>query len=130
MFSIKCDNCGEEIFIDGSETFDSYMKNYNYLMDDKGKIVEGSINQYLIYKCPLCNKRYKFTYKDWEKRFREKIAQDVMEARKMEMFSKQINPQTIDPDHGVEFCGQCSGYDGTGYCFVDVIKQCTIRKDK
>lgn len=55
---------------------------------------------------------------------------EVMEVRKQKMFSENINPQTINPDNGLEYCGQCSGYAGDGHCLVDVIKQCTIRKDK
>lgn len=130
MFDIKCDACGEVLIIDEFATAKSYREDMNYLVRDADEIVEDSIQQYLVYKCLGCGKIYKFTYKDWEKKYRLKIAWNVMEARKQEMFSKEINPEIIDPDNGLEYCGQCSGYSGDGYCLVDVIKQCTIRKNK
>ncbi len=130
MFEIQCDNCGDDLVVDDMATLDEYMKDADYLVDDKGKIVEDSIQQYLIYKCLLCEETYKFTYKEWEAKYRKVVAQMAMEMKKQIMFSKNINPQIINPDNGVEYCGQCSGYVGDGHCLVDVIKQCTIRKEK
>jgi RNase P subunit RPR2 len=130
MFTILCDKCGSDILIDEKATSDEYMKDADYIVEEEDRIVEKSVQQYLIYKCILCGEIYKFTYKEWEAKYREKIAMDVMELRKQKMFAENINPQTIDPDHGLEYCGQCSGYAGDGNCLVDVIKQCTIRKDK
>ena len=129
MFEILCDNCGEELVADYRSTLDEYNKDMDYIVEDIGKIVESSLQQYLVYTCMLCDKVYKFTYKDWERRYRERLAMDVMEIRKREMF-KAVNPQSIDPDNGLEYCGQCSGYAGDGNCLVDIIKQCTIRKDR
>jgi len=129
MFTIECDNCGGDLYIDGVATFDSYMSDVNYLVDETGSIVEKSLQQFLVYKCQICGSSYKFTYREWEKRYREKIAREVMEVRKQHMFSTVINPQMIDPDNGIEFCGKCSGYFGDGTCLVDVIKQCTILRD-
>ena len=129
MFEILCDNCGEELIVDHRATVDEYNKDMDYIVEDEEKIVESSLQQYLMYKCRLCEKVYKFTYKEWEKRYREKVAMEVMEVRKHRVF-KAMNPQIIDPDNGLEYCGQCSGYAGDGNCLVDIIKQCTIRKDR
>lgn len=130
MFTILCDKCGGELLIDEKSTSDEYMKDADYIVEEEDRIAEKSVQQYLIYKCILCDEIYKFTYKEWEAKYREKMAMSVMEIRKQKMFSEDINPQTIDPDNGLEYCGQCSGYAGDGNCLVDVIKQCTIRKDK
>lgn len=130
MFEIQCDNCGDDVIVDEISTSDAYLKDGGYTVFDNGKIVEASINQYLIYTCLLCDKNYKLTYKEWEARYRKVVAQQVMEIRKEEMFAANIDPRSINPDNGLEYCGQCSGYEGDGHCFVDVIKQCTIRKEK
>ncbi len=130
MFEIQCDDCGDDLIADEMATLDEYMKDADYLVDDQGKVVEESIQQYLIYKCLLCEKTYKFTYKEWEAKYRQVIAQLAMEMRKQVMFSNDINPQIINSDNGLEYCGQCSGYAGDGHCLVDIIKQCTIRKEK
>ena len=129
MFEILCDNCGEELMVDHRATMDEYNKDMDYIVEDEKKIVESSLQQYLMYKCRLCEKVYKFTYKEWEKRYREKVAMEVMEVRKHKMF-KELNPQIVDPDNGLEYCGQCSGYAGDGNCLTDINKQCTIRKGR
>jgi len=130
MFTILCDDCGGELIINEQKTLDEYFKDADYLLDENsGKLVDDSIQQYLIYTCSVCQKSYKYTYKEWEAKYREKLARQVMEMRKQKMFAEIINPQLIDPDNGIEFCGRCSGYGGDGYCLVDIIKQCTIRKE-
>ena len=46
----------------------------------------------------------------------------------MKAFSA-LNPGTVNADNGLEFCGQCTGYANDGYCLIDIIKQCSVRKD-
>ena len=127
MFTIKCDKCGKNLFVDERLTFDEYRKDNDYVINSEGEIVDSSLQNYLMYKCVQCGEIYKFTYKDLEKRYRKKIAEDVLLVKQMKEF-KHINPQYIDPDNGLEWCGQCKGYAGDGYCLKDIIKQCTIRK--
>jgi len=128
MFTINCEKCGGTLHADTKNTMDEYNKDMNYLVDDIDKIIESTIQQYFIYKCINCGEVYKYTYKDWEKRFRAKIAYEVMEIRMRQMFAEEINPYVIDESHGIEYCGQCGGYGGDGWCLKDIIKQCTIRK--
>lgn len=130
MFDIECEKCGALLRIDEKATIDSYQRDMDYLVDDVGEIIESSIQDYLVYRCIGCGSTYNFTYKDWESKYRKYIAKEAMEVRKQKMFGEEINVKAIDPDNGIEFCGQCSGYSGDGYCLVDIIKQCTIRKDK
>lgn len=129
MFDIGCDKCGNILLVDRRATTDDYVKTMKYLMrESDGELDEGSVQPYIIYKCPSCNESYKFTYKDWEKRYRLQIANDAMEIRKQQMFKEDIDPYSLNPDNGLEYCGQCSGYAGDGTCLTDIIKQCTIRK--
>jgi DNA-directed RNA polymerase subunit RPC12/RpoP len=127
MFEISCEKCGGELMVDIKMTMDEYNKDVSYLVDEIGKIMESTVQQYLIYKCLDCDAIYKYTYKDWEKQLRLKIANEVMEMKKIEMFRGEINPYTIKSGEK-KYCGQCSGYFGDGYCLVDIINQCTIRK--
>ena len=128
MYDITCDDCGSVLNIDMYKTMDEYYKDMDYIVGDTERIASDTVQKYLIYKCDLCNKVYKLTYKEWEERFRIDVAHKVMEVRKQKMFREEINPQSINPDNGLEYCGRCSGYAGDGHCFVDIIKQCTIRK--
>lgn len=127
MFTIDCEACGEDLMVDLHETSEDYYKDINYLINETGDIIEATLQKYLIYKCPLCKGIYKYTYKDWEERIRRKIAKEIMEVRKVKVFS-EINPRSVNADHGLSFCGQCSGYAGDGSCLNDIITQCPIRK--
>jgi hypothetical protein len=130
MFDLECEKCGGMIQIDEYLTAEEYGKDMDYLVDEVGHLVESTIQKYLVYRCISCDATYRFTYKDWEKHIRVKVAKIAMDLRKQKMFAEDINPMMIDPDNGLEYCGQCDGYDGEGNCLVDIIKQCTIRKDK
>jgi DNA-directed RNA polymerase subunit RPC12/RpoP len=127
MFEINCEKCGSELIIDMIATRDEYNKDMNYLLDDKSEVIESTIQQYLIYKCLDCGEIYKYIYKDWERLMRIKTANEIMEIRKQQMFRNDINPYIIKSE-AKEYCGKCSGYFGDGYCLVDIMKQCTIRK--
>lgn len=128
MFDLECKKCGSSIQIDEYLTAKEYSKDMDYLVDDVGKLVTSTIQKYLIYRCDMCGIIYKFTYKDWEESIRIKAAKMAMSLRKQKMFAEDINPMKIDPDNGLEYCGQCDGYDGEGNCLVDIIKQCTIKR--
>jgi len=127
MFSLECTHCGGDLIVDIAATSEAYYEGANYLVDSEGEIIERTIQNYLFYRCGLCNNVYKYTYKDWEESMRKKIAKDVMAIKKIEMF-KNINPASVNADNGLSYCGQCSGYAGDGYCLNDIVKQCTIRK--
>lgn len=129
MFELSCDDCGGKLVADLQATANAYLSDMQYNIDeDSGKIIEDSVQQYLIYTCFICKKDYRFIYKEWERRQRIAIAETIMEMRKQKMFRTEINPQLINADNGISFCGQCSGYFNDGTCFNDVIKQCTIRE--
>lgn len=127
MFAFKCEKCGNKVIVDEMATKDEYMKDMDYLVDENGELLDSAVQQYLIYVCTECGENYKLNHEEWEKKFRKKIAEDTMHVRKAEMF-RQLNPYTIDPDNGLEFCGQCDGVDKEGNCYVDIIRQCTMRK--
>jgi hypothetical protein len=127
MFDIECEKCGGLLIIDQQATSRQFYKDMDYITNDVGEIVEKTLQNYLIYRCKMCGNSQKYTYKDWELMYRKRIANDVMTIRKINMF-KSLNPETLNPDNGIDYCGQCSGYGGDGYCLNDIIKQCTIRK--
>lgn len=129
MLSIRCDKCKKgELVIDEMSTSNMYLQDTgNYSVNiDTGVLEESSIQDYLIYRCNVCDNKHSFTYKEWELKYRMEIANRIMEIRKREAF-KKLNPDTVNIDSGLEFCGKCSGYAEDGYCLVDIIKQCSIR---
>jgi hypothetical protein len=129
MIEFKCDVCDNLVIFDEVATRLEYYLDADYLVDDVGKIIDETLQQYLVYKCTYCNKIYKLTYVDWEYRVREKIAKDIMLARKFNVFKNIVDPSKVDPDNGLEWCGKCDGIED-GYCFTDIIKVCNIRQGK
>ena len=127
MFDIRCEKCNSMLIIDQRATTKQFYNDMDYMVDDVGKIVEETLQNYLIYTCGMCESSQKYTYKEWELQYRKKIASEIMLVKKLNMF-KTLNPETIKEDNGLSHCGQCDGYAGDGYCLNDIIKQCTIRK--
>ena len=82
MFSLECDKCCNSLVPDELLTIDEYMKDMSYILDDIGELQEASIQQYLVYRCNFCGNVKRFTYKEWEKLFRFKIAKIVMQLKK------------------------------------------------
>lgn len=126
MLGIDCDVCNGLAIFDEVATRMAYTEDANYMIDEVGKIIEETLQQYLIYTCMNCNTQYNLTYKEWELRTRERLAKEVMEARKFNIFKGVVDPSKVDPDNGLEWCGKCSGVDNEGNCYSDIIKVCTI----
>ena len=126
MLGIDCGECNGLLLFDEFFTRNEYLKDADYIVDDAGEIVDSAVQQYLMYKCSRCNKLYKFTYMEWEKKARTKIAKEIMIARKLKVFREVVDPANVDPDNGLEWCGKCDGIDNEGNCFTDIIKVCTI----
>ena len=49
MFTIKCDKCGKNLFVDERLTFDEYRKDNDYVINSEGEIVDSSLQNYLMY---------------------------------------------------------------------------------
>lgn len=128
MFSINCDDCDNSLMFDYDNTVDNYTKEVDYKTQPLDFIMEKVLANYLLYVCSSCDKKYKYTYKELERKLRESVSKDVVGAKKAKMFREDINFDLIKPGCGVEYCGQCTGIDNKGNCSLDLIKQCTIRK--
>jgi len=128
MFSIKCDDCGYDLYINYDDTTRLYMKNSeSYRLFNDGILDESVIPNYIVFECSKCHNKFNFNYRDWESRYRRDLAMRIMEIKKREAF-KHLNPDTVKESSGIEFCGQCIGSESNGNCLVDIIKQCSVRK--
>lgn len=127
MLDILCEHCRNIMILDELSTFESYKEDGRTKLNEDGTLAEESIPEYLIFKCLKCDATCNLTYKEWFDQVKQKIARDVLYSTRQELFKKHINPHIIDPDNGLEFCGQCPGVDNEGNCYVDIIKQCPMR---
>jgi len=128
MFTVRCDTCGADLYINQEATMKLYMDNKDhYRLFEDGVLDESTIVDYIIFTCSKCKEQFKFNYRDWEARYRRDLVSNIMEIKKREAF-KNLNPSIIKASSGTNFCGQCTGSEGTGYCLNDIIKQCSVRK--
>ncbi len=125
-YTIECEICGGKLILDSELSVSLYYSDKPIRFKSTGKIVEESLNEHLVYRCSNCEKCFKYSYKDWELLFRKRLAKIVSEAKLRANF-KNIDPEDLDPDRGLEFCGYCEGYDGVGNCLKDIIARCSLR---
>lgn len=129
MYTITCEKCRNTLIFDRESTFRNCVEGVSYSTSKVKEIQDRWLSSYLIYSCLSCKAQYKYTFQEVELKVRESVAKDVMNFRKIQMFKTQINPETVNPDNGLEYCGQCDGVDKEGNCYVDIIKQCTIKDE-
>ncbi len=126
LYDIECEECGSVLLLDEELTIDFYYADEPFKVKEDGEIIEDTINKYLVYRCMGCEKYFKYTYQDWERLFRIKLSTLVTEVKKSAAF-KNLDPESIREDGGLEFCGICEGYDNAGNCLKDIIEHCEIR---
>ena len=123
MFNIKCNKCGSNIVLDHQRTTNSYISTMDYIVDKNGVLDINTIQEYMYYKCSICNSTYKYTIKDIEREVRKSFAETAMSLKRDEVF----NNHKVNEDSVIKYCGKCRGQDGKGNCFPVIMNNCPIR---
>lgn len=129
MYNIKCKECNGVLTVDIELSREHLWTSDKVMYTDTGALIEETINRELVYRCIKCEKLFNLTYKDWEDTIRKQMATEISDLKKLIAF-RSMDPYSIDPDRGLQFCGQCPGYDNLGNCFSDIITRCELRKQK
>ena len=129
MFKLSCDNCSGELTLDSQRTTADYLETMKYEVIHKGSLVNENVPLYMYYVCIKCNSGCKLTPVEFEGKIREHMAYTALKIKRANIM-EQIDPHKIDPDNGMEYCGECIGYDSHGSCLVDIIKQCPLLREK
>jgi len=124
--SLPCEECGEgEIYYDHRETFDAWNQPEIFKLDDVDKLIDGMVSEVLVFVCNKCETRFRFIFKEIEKKFR-KILSDRLIT--MVVTGNLPDPGVIRNSNRVFiYCGKCNGYDGKGGCPMDVYKNCELK---
>jgi DNA-directed RNA polymerase subunit M/transcription elongation factor TFIIS len=121
-----CKFCKEgKVYYDPSLTFHEYSLPESFVLEDMDKIVDGIINQYLVYRCDKCGSAEKFTYKEIEELERKRISTLVMNSVARGEIEKAIirrRPKVL------VHCGKCNGLDGRGSCLLETFKNCKLKR--
>jgi len=121
-----CRFCKEgRVYYDPALTFQDYASHESFVLDDIDKIVDGIINQYLVYRCDKCGSVEKFTYEDIEKFERKRISQLVINSIARGEIEKAL---TRKKPRVLVYCGKCSGVDGKGSCLIETYQNCKLKR--
>ena len=127
--TIKCPKCAHgRLNFDEHATFQEYFRASNYLADEKGKLLEETIQLYLIYICEKCRKTFHLTFQEVEKALREEIAEKVYQLKAALYIKENFRKSDITGDNTMVLCGECPGFDGKGNCPDSFYNRCILRK--
>lgn len=128
MLDLICSSCNNRLDINYSDTLSTFLEKVNYLDDSIDDIKKQASNIYIEYFCSFCDIHYNYTLEEVFDKFIERVVYDVKNYRKIHIFKNYINPTIINPDSGMVFCGQCTGIDNLGNCYLDIQKQCPFKR--
>jgi len=126
LMQIPCVFCGEgKMVYNRGLSFEDYSLPDSFVLEDIDSIVDGIINEYLVYECYMCGSIEKLTYKEIEKIERRNISQMVMNsAAKGEIMAALLSrkPKVLI------YCGKCGGIDGKGTCLLKTYSDCKLKR--
>ena len=122
---IKCEVCSGDLHFDYDSTVDDYQILMSSTTVDIYDKVDDIVGKYLVYKCYICGRIHKYTYKDIEKIVRRKITERVL----LSMVKDQIpDISSVVNEKFFIYCGKCQGVDGTGCCTKNVFNNCVMKR--
>ncbi len=125
--SLECEFCDEGLLsYNPSETFESYFSPESFALADIGKILDETINEYLMFTCGMCGISVKCTYKDVEKKIRETMYKRVILSLALKEFKDSGAIGFVDKT--LLHCNFCSGFNGKGACPKRIYDKCELKK--
>jgi hypothetical protein len=129
--TVKCHKCKDgRLYFDYHGTHNDYFRASKYLSDDKGKLLEESIQLFLIYTCSGCRKKFRLTFKEVEDALRKEIAEKVYELQAALYIKENMQASDVTGANVTVLCGECQGFDGEGRCPDSFYKRCILRKEE
>lgn len=124
---LPCELCETgEIYYNQRETFEAWAQPEIFKLDDVDKLVDGIINEVLVFVCDNCEAQFRYTFKEVEKKFRKKLSDRLLTMIAM---GDLPDPGSIrQVDRIMFYCGKCGGYDGKGSCPIIIHRDCTVKR--
>ena len=126
--TIECLKCLKgRLHFDYHKTYNEYFRASNYLSDEKGKLLEESIQLFLVYQCGSCGKEFNLTFGEVEEILRKEIAKKVYEYKAAQYIIDEFQPRDVTNNNVMILCGECKGLDGEGRCPDSFYERCILR---
>lgn len=129
MFPLICSGCKNYLEFDYQASLEEFLSKVSYTKDSIDKICNVSLETPLMYKCVKCGSKVNYNFREVEEKFKETLCKDIKKYRKIYVFRNVLNPNNINPDNGLTYCGICDGVDDEGNCYVDIYKICPLVKN-
>jgi len=120
---LVCPVCEEgDLSYDHGATFKAF--NDIFELEDVVGIVDGVIEQFLVFNCLNCGTKVRLTYKEIEKMLRKDITKRILTLKA----SGELDRGLTVRNRYYIYCGMCSGFDGRGSCPKVVYDNCNLKK--
>ncbi len=130
---LKCNFCADGvIYLSQPDTVSDYSipaalklvtKDNKIILDE---IIDRYFTQYTVFKCNTCGAIEKLTYREIEKRVREKMYQYALMKMSVEGFRDIESISFVDKTF--IYCGKCMGFNGKGACPIKVYENCKLKR--
>jgi len=121
--NLKCPVCLEgDLEYSQAETFKAF--NDVFELEDIDAIVDGVIEQYLVFKCSNCGATPRLQFKEIERMARESLSKHIMTLKAAALAERATNAHHRYYVH----CGYCTGFDGRGSCPKAIYEKCGLKK--
>jgi hypothetical protein len=124
--NLRCDFCRDGIlYYEPAETTKAYFVPETFVLSEISEIIDKAINEYLVFKCPLCKNIVKYTLRDIENKIRNTMYQAVISMISI----KELRKSNLNVVKKVFiYCGKCHGFDGKGSCPVKMYDECKLKR--
>jgi hypothetical protein len=124
--NLSCDFCKEGLlYLDKPGTLNSYFVPETFALSEISELIDKTINEYLLFKCRNCGNSIKYTYKDIEKKIRERLYKDLISMVSI----KELKSHDLNFVKKVfVYCGKCRGFDGKGSCPIKIYENCKLKR--
>ena len=130
---LKCNFCGEGvIYLSQPDTVNDYSipealrsttGSDEVIFDE---IIDRYFTQHIVFKCNVCQALEKLTYREIEKRVRDKLYQYAIMKMAYEGFRSIEAVSFVDKTF--IYCGKCTGFNGKGACPIKVYENCKLKR--
>lgn len=121
--NIRCETCEAKLRFERIETLEAFGCDIDLTIFNVFEKIDAVINEYLVFICPNCNVKYKYTYKRLHELTRMNIFKNLLKL----ITQGQFNVTDTSKNHVLIYCGKCNGYDGKGSCTVGIFNKCAIK---
>lgn len=125
--SLPCEACEfGKLHYSQRDTFEAWQDSNIFRLDDLPNLIDGVINEVLVFACDRCEAKYRYTFKEIEKIFRKKLSDRLLT---MIATGDIPDPGSFNNTNRIiVYCGKCGGMDGKGSCPKVVYEKCELKR--